>query len=40
MVCRGLAGSGHVEGYVWGGMDRTWVLGEIGLQFNSINSPA
>lgn len=23
---------------VWGGMDKTWVLGEIGLQFNSINS--
>jgi len=23
---------------VWGGMDKTWVLGEIGLQFNRINS--
>jgi hypothetical protein len=23
---------------VWGGMDKTWVVGEIGLQFNSINS--
>ena len=23
---------------VWGGMDKTWVLGEIGLQFNRLNS--
>lgn len=23
---------------VWGGMDKTWVIGEIGLQFNHINS--
>lgn len=23
---------------VWGGMDKTWVVGEIGVQFNSINS--
>jgi len=23
---------------VWGGMDKTWVVGEIGLQFNRINS--
>lgn len=23
---------------MWGGMDKTWVVGEIGLQFNHINS--
>jgi len=23
---------------VWGGMDKTWVVGEIGVQFNRINS--
>jgi opacity protein-like surface antigen len=23
---------------VWGGMDKTWVLGEIGMQFNRISS--
>ena len=23
---------------VWGGMDKTWVLGEIGLQFNRLSS--
>jgi opacity protein-like surface antigen len=23
---------------VWGGMDKTWVVGEIGLQFNRFNS--